>query len=174
VNKNVYLRNIKSRLQNSTLNNWSSTIERIKNNLPTNVKKNDVNNMVRKMKSQVLQKIFNKLRNTPLNNFNTTVERIKTNLPTNISRTDVNNIVRSMKPQVLQKIFNKLKNSPPNNRVRIMNTMKNRGFMNNSDIVVIKKKLLGPNFVRNSKKPPSTTRTVNKMNSNNVRKSPYI
>ena len=49
-----------------------------------------------------------------------------------------------------------------------MNTMKNRGFMNNSDIVVIKKKLLGLNFVRNSKKPLSTTITkkVNKMNIN--------
>ena len=80
-----------------------------------------------------------------------------------------------MKPQILQKIFNKLKNSPSNNRVRIMNTMKNRGFMNNSDIVVIKKKLLGLNFVRNSKKPSPTTTTTRKlMNSNNARKSPYI
>jgi len=138
-----------------------------------NVKKLTNKNIVNK--NVYLRNINSHLRNsTTLNNFNQTVERIKTNLPTNISRTDVNNIVRSMKPQVLQKIFNKLKNSPPNNRVRIMNTMKNRGFMNNSDIVVIKKKLLGPNFVRNSKKPPSTTRTVNKMNSNNARKSPYI
>jgi hypothetical protein len=113
--------------------------------------------------------------NSSLNNFNTTVERIKTNLPSNISRTDVNNMVRNMKPQILQKIFNKLKNSPSNNRVRIMNTMKNRGFMNNSDIVVIKKKLLGLNFVRNSKKPSPTTTTTRKlMNSNNARKSPYI
>ena len=56
-----------------------------------------------------------------------------------------------------------------------MNTMKNRGFMNNSDIVVIKKKLLGLNFVRNSKKPSPTTTTTRKlMNSNNARKSPYI
>jgi Leucine-rich repeat (LRR) protein len=123
-----------------------------------------------------LRNIKVRFMNSSLNNFNTTVERIKTNLPSNISRTDVNNMVRNMKPQILQKIFNKLKNSPSNNRVRIMNTMKNRGFMNNSDIVVIKKKLLGLNFVRNSKKPPSTkiTRTVNKMNHNNVRKSPYI
>jgi Leucine-rich repeat (LRR) protein len=99
VNKNVYLRNIKSRLQNSTtLNNLKQTVERIKTNLPSNVKKNDVNNMV-----------------------------------------------HNMKPQILQKIFNKLKNSPPNNRVRIMNTMDNRGFMNQNDITAMKKKL--NNFV---------------------------
>ena len=50
-----------------------------------------------------------------------------------------------MKPQVLQKIFNKLKNSPSNNRVRLMNTMKNRGLMNQNDITLMKKKLLGSN-----------------------------
>ena len=127
-------------------------------------------------KNVYLRNINIRLRNsTTLNNFNKTVERIKTNLPSNISRTDVNNIVRKMKPQVLQRIFNKLKNSPPNNRVRIMNIMKNRGLMNNSDIIVMKKKLLGPNFVRNSKKPsPITTTTRKLMNSNNARKSPYI
>jgi hypothetical protein len=105
VNRNVYLRNIKVRLQKSTLNNWSSTVDRIKNNLPSNV-----------------------------------------------SRTDVNNIIRSMKPQVLQKIFNKLKNTPTNNRVRVMNSLKNRGFMNQNDLTVMKNKI-----------------TVNKMNINNVR-----
>jgi hypothetical protein len=56
-----------------------------------------------------------------------------------------------------------------------MNTMKNRGFMNNSDITAMKKKLLGSNIVRNSKKPSPTTTTKRKlMNSNNARKSPYI
>jgi Leucine-rich repeat (LRR) protein len=127
-------------------------------------------------KNVYLRNINIRLRNSSLNNFENTVERIKTNLPSNVSRNDVNTIVRSMKPQVLQKIFNKLKNSPSNNRVRIMNTMKNRGFMNQNDINVMKKKLLGSNFVRNSKKPLSTTITkkVNKMNHNNVRKSPYI
>jgi len=94
VNKNVYLRNIKFRLQNSSLNNWSSTVDRIKNNLPSNVNKSEVNN-----------------------------------------------IVRNMKPQVLQKIFNKLRTTPPNNRLRVMNTMKNRGFMNQNDINNVLKKL---------------------------------
>ena len=94
VNKNVYLRNIKARLQNSTLNN---------------------------------------LRNN--------VNKIKTNLPSNVSRNDVNNVVRNMKPFIINKIFNKLKNSPSNNRVRIMNTMKNKGLMNNSDINTMKKRL---------------------------------
>lgn len=94
VNKNVYLSNIKARLQNSTLNN---------------------------------------LRNN--------VNKIKTNLPSNVSKNDVNNVVRNMKPFIINKIFNKLKNSPSNNRVRIMNAMKNKGLMNNSDINTMKKKL---------------------------------
>jgi len=94
VNKNVYLRNIKVSLQNSTLNNLQNNVNKIKNNLPSNV-----------------------------------------------SRTDVNNVVRNMKPYIINKIFNKLKNSPSNNRVRIMNAMKNKGFMNNSDINAMKKKL---------------------------------
>jgi len=94
VNKNVYLRNIKVRLQNSTLNNLRDNVNRIKNNLPSNV-----------------------------------------------SRNDVNNVFRNMKPFIINKIFNKLKNSPSNNRVRIMNAMKNKGFMNNSDINTMKKRL---------------------------------
>jgi hypothetical protein len=139
-----------------------------------NVKKLTNTNIVNK--NVYLRNINIRLRNsTTLNNFNKTIGIIKNNLPTNISRTEVNNIVRKMKPQLLQKIFNKLKNSPPNNRVRIMNTMKNRGFMNNSDIIVMKKKLLGSNFVRNSKKPSSPNIiTITGMNRKNVRKSPYI
>jgi len=97
-------------------------------------------------KNVYLRNIINiRLRNSSLNNFENTVERIKTNLPLKVSRNDVNTILRSMKPQVLQKIFNKLNNSPSNNRVRIMNTMKNGGFMNQNDINVMKKKLLGSN-----------------------------
>ena len=76
-----------------------------------------------------------------MNNFKQTVERIKTNLPSNISRNDINNMVRKMKPQVLQKIFNKLRTTPPNNRLRVMNSLKSRGLMNNSDIIGIKRKL---------------------------------
>ena len=112
-----------------------------KNNVKKLTNKNVVN------KNVYLRNIKSRLRNSSLNNFKQTVERIKSNLPSNINRNDVNNIVRSMKPQILQKIFNKLKNSPSNNRVRIMNTMKNRGFMNQNDITVMKRRL---NNVRNS------------------------
>ena len=123
----------------------------------SNVKKLTNKNIVNK--NVYLRNINSHLRNsTTLNNFKQTVERIKTNLPSNINRNDVNNMVRKMKPQVLQKIFNKLKNSPSNKRNSIMNTMKNRGFMNQNDITLMKKKLLGSNFVRNSKKPPPTTK----------------
>jgi len=102
----------------------------------SNVKNLKNTNIVNK--NVYLRNIKSRLNNSSLNNFKQTVERIKTNLPSNISRNDINNMVRKMKPQVLQKIFNKLKNSPSNNRVRIMNTMKNRGFMNNSDITAMK------------------------------------
>jgi len=126
-------------------------------------------------KNDYLRNIKSRLLNSSLTKFNQLVNRIKNNLPSTISRTEVNNVIRSVKPQLLQKIFNKLKNSPSNNRVRIMNTMKNRGLINQNDITVMKKKLLGPNFVRNSKKPSPTTTTTRKlMNSNNARKSPYI
>ena len=116
------------------------------NNVKNLTNKNIVNKNVylRNIKSNknvYLRKIKSRLMNSSLNNFNQTVERIKSNLPSNINRNDVNNMVRKMKPQVLQKIFNKLKNSPSNNRVRIMNTMKNRGFMNQNDITAMKKKL---------------------------------
>jgi len=41
----------------------------------------------------------------------------------------------------LKKIFNKLKNTPSNNRIRLLNSLKNRGLMNNSDINSVLKKL---------------------------------
>ena len=50
---------------NSSLNNFNETVEIIKINLPSNI-----NNMVRKMKPQILQKIFNKLKNSPSNKRN--------------------------------------------------------------------------------------------------------
>jgi len=108
-----------------------------------NVKKLTNKNIVNK--NVYFGNIKSRLMNSSLNNFNTTVERIKTNLPSNVNKSEVNKIVRKMKPQVLQKIFNKLKNSPSNNRVRLMNTMKNRGLMNQNDITLMKKKLLGSN-----------------------------
>ena len=140
-----------------------------KNNIEKLTNKNTVN------KNVYLRNFKNRLINSPLNNWNDTVKKIKKNLPSNISHTEVNTIVRSMKPQVLQKIFNKLKNSPSNTRLRLMNNFKSKGLMNNTDIVALKKKLLGSNFVRNSQKsPPITTIKRKRMNSNNVVKSPYI
>lgn len=131
INKNVYLKNIKSRLLNG---------------------------------------------NVSLNNVMSSVNTIKNNLPNNVSKDDINSLVRSMKAQLLQKVFNKLKTSPSNNRMRLLNSFKSKGLINNNDISVMKKKLLGSNFVRNSTKG-ATPMTVTKrggMNSNNVRKSPYI
>lgn len=124
-------------------------------------------------RSVYLKNIKNRLRNTSLNNFNSTANRIKNNLPGNVSRTDVNTIISSLKPERMSKILNKLKNSPLNNRLRIMNNMKNKGLMNQSDVEAMKKKLLRLNFIRNSRKSPPKTMQLG-MNSNNVRKSPYI
>lgn len=124
-------------------------------------------------RSVYLKNIKNRLRNTSLNNFNSTANKIKSNLPSNVSRTDVNNVISSLKPERMSKIFNKLKNSPQNNRLRILNDMKKKGVMNQSDVDAMKKKLMKLNFIRNSKKsPPKTIRTG--LNSNIVRKSPYI
>jgi len=180
-NKRVYIKknsNVKNdgelrRLYNKNgMNRYMSTRNQArlhgnvftKNNIEKLTNKNIVN------KNVYLRNFKNRLINLPLNNLNDTVKKIKTNLPSNISQTDVNTIVRSMKPRVLQKIFNKLKNSPSNNRLRLMNSYKSKGLMNNNDIVVLQRKL---KFIDNSNKSPPTT--VRKgMNSNNVRKSPYI
>lgn len=90
-------------------------------------------------KNVYLRNIKVRLQNSPLNKLQITVNKIKTNLPSNVSNTEMNNVVREMKQYIINKIFNKLKNSPSNNRVRIMNSMKSRGLMNNSDITVMKK-----------------------------------
>jgi Leucine-rich repeat (LRR) protein len=105
----------------------------------SNVKKLTNTNIVNK--NVYLRNIKFRLQNSSLNNFNQIVERIKTNLPSNVNKIEVNKIVRKMKPQLSQKIFNKLRTTPPNNRLRVMNTMKNVGLMNNSDINIMKKKL---------------------------------
>jgi Leucine-rich repeat (LRR) protein len=91
-------------------------------------------------KNVYLRNIKVRLQNSPLNNLQNTVNTIKTNLPSNVSRNDVNTVVRNMKPYIINKIYNKLKNAPSNNRLRLMNAMKNRGLMNNSDIDGIKRK----------------------------------
>lgn len=70
INKNVYLKNIKSRLLNGnvSLNNFMSSVNTIKNNLPFGVSKDDINSLLRSMKARLLQKVFNKLKNNPSNN----------------------------------------------------------------------------------------------------------
>lgn len=92
-------------------------------------------------KNVYLGNIRNRLSNVPLNNVMTEVGKIKQNLPSNVSRNDVNVLFRNLKPKILNKIYNKLKNSPSNNRDRIMNNMKTRGIINNTDIDNLKNKL---------------------------------
>ena len=93
-------------------------------------------------KNVYLGNIRNRLSNVPLNNVMTEVGKIKQNLPSNVSSNDVNVLFRNLKPKILNKIYNKLKNSPSNNRVRIMNNMKTRGIINNTDIGKLKNKLI--------------------------------
>ena len=66
-NKNFNLQRIRVRLLNTPLNNMRAAIEGMKNNLPPNVSRTDVNNVVRKLKPLVLNKIRNRLRTTPEN-----------------------------------------------------------------------------------------------------------
>ena len=77
VNKNVYLRNIKNRLRNVSLNNFNSTVNKIKANLPTNVSRTDVNNQIRLLKPEILKKILNKLKNSPPDNRNRIMNAMK-------------------------------------------------------------------------------------------------
>ena len=92
-------------------------------------------------KNVYLGNIRNRLSNVPLNSLMNEVVKIKQNLPSNVSSNDVNVLFRNLKPKILNKIYNKLKNSPSNNRVRIMNNMKTRGIINNTDIDNLKNKL---------------------------------
>ena len=97
-----------------------------------NVKQLNNTNIVNK--NVYLRNIRLRLSNTPLNSLMSKVVNIKNSLPSNVSRNDVNVLFRNLKPKILNKIRNKLKNSPSNNRARIINTMKNRGIINNTDI----------------------------------------
>src|SRR6056300_33876 len=76
-NKNFNLQRIRVRLLNTPLNNMKTTIEGVKNRLPPNVSRTDVNNVVRKIKPLVLNKIRNKLRTTPENNRRALLNRYK-------------------------------------------------------------------------------------------------
>jgi len=66
-NKNFNLQRIRVRLLNTPLINMRATIEGVKNKLPPNVSRTDVNNMVRRLKPLMLNKIRNRLRTTPTN-----------------------------------------------------------------------------------------------------------
>ena len=66
-NKNFNLQRIRVRLLNTPLINMRATIEGVKNKLPPNVSRTDVNNMVRRLKPLMLNKIRNRLRTTPAN-----------------------------------------------------------------------------------------------------------
>ena len=63
-NKNFNLQRIRVRLLNTPLNNMRAAIEGVKNNLPPNVSRTDVNNVAKPL---VLNKIRNRLRTTPEN-----------------------------------------------------------------------------------------------------------
>jgi Leucine-rich repeat (LRR) protein len=76
-NKNFNLQRIRVRLLNTPLNNMKTTIEGVKNRLPPNVSRTDVNNVVRKIKPLLLNKIRNKLRTTPANNRRALLNRYK-------------------------------------------------------------------------------------------------
>jgi len=76
-NKNFNLQRIRVRLLNTPLNSVRATIEGVKNRLPPNVSRTDVNNVVRKIKPLLLNKIRNKLRTTPANNRRTLLNRYK-------------------------------------------------------------------------------------------------
>lgn len=70
VNKSAYLRNIKDRLANTSVNNMSGTIQNVKGALPTNVTKNDVNRLVKNVAR-------NKVRNTAANSRNRVINALK-------------------------------------------------------------------------------------------------
>lgn len=70
VSKTAYLRNIKSRLTNSTVNNMSGTIKAVKDRLPTNITKTDVNRLAKNV-------VQNKVRNTPMSNRNRVINTFR-------------------------------------------------------------------------------------------------
>ena len=76
-NKNFNIQRIRARLLNTPLNKMKTTIEGLKNRLPPNVSRTDVNDVVRKIKAPLLNKIRNKLRTTPENNRRTLINRYR-------------------------------------------------------------------------------------------------
>jgi hypothetical protein len=70
VNKSAYLRNIKNGLANTSVNNMSRAIMNIKNQLPTNVTKNDVNRLAKNVARD-------KVKNAPASTRNRVVNALR-------------------------------------------------------------------------------------------------
>jgi hypothetical protein len=70
VNKSAYLRNIKNGLANASVNNMSRAIMNIKNQLPTNVTKNDVNRLAKNVARD-------KVKNAPASTRNRVVNALR-------------------------------------------------------------------------------------------------
>lgn len=70
VNKSAYLRNIKDRLANTSVNNMSGTIKALKDTLPANVNKTDVNRLAKNVAR-------NKVRNTAANSRNRVINALR-------------------------------------------------------------------------------------------------
>jgi len=88
-NKNFNLQRIRVRLLNTPLNNMRAAIEGVKNNLPPNVSRTDVNNVVRRLKPLVLNKIRNRLRTTPANQRQALLNKFKRDGLVNNNNRDV-------------------------------------------------------------------------------------
>ena len=127
------------------------------------------NNIRHLNKNVILNYFKNRLNNST--NINRDVENFKKNKPSNITNKEINDIVKNIKRhQLLKKVLNKMKNNPSN--MSYVNNLKSKGLINNNDIIALKRKL---KFIDNShKSPPMTIKVRKGMNSNNVRKSPYI
>jgi len=118
LNNKPALRNIESLLINNyeNINKFNRTVNIIKNNLPPNVSKADVNNVVSRIKMSRLRerKIKKYLLNIHANNFNRSVKMIINNHPYK-SKGGVNRIVRYIKHSRLENIEKKLRKTTSNN-----------------------------------------------------------
>ena len=100
-------------------------------------------------KSAYIKNIKTRLSNVSLNNFTKEVKAIKEKLPGNISRNDVNAVVKSMKKYIMNKVLNRLNKTSPNDRSRLLLNFKNRGLINNNEIVALKNKFTPKTNMRN-------------------------
>ena len=100
-------------------------------------------------KSAYIKNIKTRLSNVSLNKFTKEVKAIKEKLPGNISRNDVNAVVKSMKKYIMNKVLNRLNKTSPNDRSRLLLNFKNRGLINNNEIVALKNKFTPKTNMRN-------------------------